>query len=77
MIFVRMRVFFFLGGSDVNVGIKFKVELWSCKVDFLEYWDEDEFEGLFMEEEVESGFVVVFVEIIVGIVNGKEKIFMK
>lgn len=71
---VRTRASSSSGGSDVNVGIKPKVEPRSRKVDPLEYWDEDEFEGLPMEEEAESGFVAAPVETIVGTANGKEKI---
>lgn len=54
---VRTRAQSSGGGGDVGLDVGLKAEARSRKVDPLEYWDEDEFEGLPAGDEAESGFV--------------------
>ncbi|KAG0594686.1 hypothetical protein M758_UG099700 [Ceratodon purpureus] len=69
------------GGLDVGVKGGGKVEVRSRRVDPLEFWDEDEFEGLpEEEEEAESGHLAAPVgleETIIGSEKAKENVTRK
>ena len=82
---VRTRAQSSSSGSGLNVDVGLdvgskpsgKAEARSRKVDPLEYWDEDEFEGL-PSEEAESGFLAAPVgvkETVVATEKGKDKVF--
>lgn len=63
--------------AGVKAAMSTKPEARGRKVDPLEYWDEDEFEGLPVEEEAVAGFVAAPVgmeEAVVATEAGKEKV---